>query len=467
MAGDYVQQQIIQAQGSDFSSSEAEQAVLGYMLTGGADAETYASELKPQDFYYDKHGKIFRGVQAVLAKRQSVDLITVDAALTELYPLEMTELSPLMVSCSDMCFKFKAHGIADYVRIVKALSTRRQSIHSFEGLVAQLKDPTQDIASILERMRAETGQISQGRHTWQSIQDVLLATFEHLEARQNGQIKAITTGVGNIDNLIGGFFGGELTAIGARPSVGKSAFGVNVALAAARKGFKVAVVSREMTDIQYGARMLSHEAWVDGMSLRKGAIEADEWNRIAEGMAELGGLPIEFMFNVRTVEDLAVEVQRKVARGELDMLIVDYLQLMETGKRFQQENLRVGYISTTLKHLATDCNIPVIALAQVNRDTDGQMPTLKSLKASGDIEQDADGVIFLHRPSHANDPYVDPRDREYFGTYEEKGLVYLSIGVAKQRQGATGKACVLFDPAYMRYIEIDRSGEAPAGKGEK
>lgn len=461
MANDYVQEQIIQASNADFSSKDAEEAVIGIMLTSTRTAEDKVGELSDKDFYYENHAKIYRGIQAVVAKREKVDLITVDAALGGLYPLELPVLSEVMVECARTRGQFGTSGLENYIRIVKELSTRRRSIRSFEGLVAQLKDPTRNIAEILEQMRVESGNIAQGRFKWQTMQDVLLATYEYLENRQSGQIKSITTGIGNIDSLIGGFFGGELTVIGARPSVGKSAFGANIALSAARNGFKVAVVSREMTDIQYGARMISHEAWVDGMKMRKGDIEVEDWTKIADSMAELGPLPIEFMFNVRTVEELAVEVQRKVERGELDMLIVDYLQLMETQRQFRQENLRVGYISTTLKHLATDCNIPVIALAQVNRDTDGQMPTLKSLKASGDIEQDADGVIFLHRPSHAGDPYVDPRDRDYFGVYEQKNLTYLCIGVAKQRQGATGKACVLFDPSYMRYIEIDRTSEEP------
>ena len=460
MADNYVQEQIVQAGTADFSSKQAEQSTLCRLITHNDEAETYARDLKETDFYFPEHGKLFRAIQSVVAKQMRVDMITVDAALGELFPNEQAHLAEVMIDCAKLGLK-SFRNVEDYIRIVRDLSTRRQSIHAFEGLVAQLKDPTRNIADVFEQMRVESGQIVQSKHAWQNMQDVLLATYDYLEKRQSGGIKSITTGIGNIDNLIGGFFGGELTVVGARPSVGKSAFGANIAMAAARKGFKVAVISREMTDIQYGCRMLAHAAWVDGMKLRKGTIDTDEWARLAEGMGDIGALPIEFMFSVRTIEDLVREVQRKVERHELDMLIVDYLQLMETQRRFQQENLRVGYISTTLKHLATDCNIPVIALAQVNRDTDGQMPTLKSLKASGDIEQDADGVIFLHRPSHANDPYVDPRDREVFAQYEERGLTYLCIGVAKQRQGAVGKACVVFDPAYMRYIEIDRTGAQP------
>lgn len=464
MAGDYVQEQIVQASSADFSSKQAEQSVLCRLLTSQAEATRYANDLQERDFYFAEHGKLFRAVQAVVAKRMSVDLVTVDAALGELYPGEQATLAERMIECAKLSLQ-SFRNVEDYIRIVKDLAARRRSIHSFEGLVAQLRDPTRNLMDILDQMRAESGQIVQNSYEWEDLQTVLLSTYDYLEKRQSGSITSITTGIGNIDALVGGFFGGELTVVGARPSVGKSAFGANIALAAARKGYKVAVVSREMTDIQYGARMLAHASWVDGMKLRKADLTDDEWAKLADGMSEIGNLPIEFMFNVRTVEDLAREVERKAERHEIDMLIVDYLQLLETNRRFQQENLRVGYISTTLKHLATDCRIPVIALAQVNRDSDGQMPTLKSLKASGDIEQDADGVIFLHRPSHSGDPYVDPRDKEYFEGYETRGLTYICIGVAKQRQGATGKACVLFDPSLMRYIEIDRTGNMPSKGG--
>ena len=456
---DYVQQEIQAAGSANFASVTAERAVIARMLMDSKEAELHAADLSEHDFTSPVFGSLFRAIQAVVANRMDVDYVTVDSALGSLFPGNHQALSDAMLDATSDLLTV-GHRTEDYIRIVKELSIRRQSIRSFQGLVERLKDPTADITDIMEQARIESAEIQRGGHTWQSLQDVLVNTYDYLIKRQQGEIKAVTTGIDNIDNLIGGFFGGELTVIGARPAVGKSAFGANIAMAAARKGQRVAIVSREMTDIQYGSRIMARQGDVDGMKLRKGDINPDDWTHIANAMSDTAALPIEFMFTARSVEDVVAEATRKAQRGELDMLIVDYLQLMETRKQFQQENLRVGYISTTLKHLATDCNIPVIALAQVNRDSDGQMPTLRSLKASGDIEQDADGVIFLHRPSSANDPYVDPRDKQYFEGYEVMGLSYLCIYVAKQRQGATGKACVIFDPAHMRYMEIDRRRES-------
>lgn len=453
---DYIQQVISEASAADFSSKTAERSILCRFLTKSAEAELYARELKQADFYYGDHGCIFRAMQNVLAKNMHVDLVTVDSALHEMYPDSYDLLQNAMMGCVDV--EIAAHrNIEDYIRIVKDLSVRRQSIRSVESLIGALKDPTRDVSEVLDQMRTENAEIQTSRHKWQTMADVLLSTCEYLERRQRGEIKSIATGIANVDRVFGGFFAGELTVVGARPSVGKSAFGANIALAAAREGYKVGIISREMTDIQYGQRMLAHEAWIDGMQIRSADIDTEAWARIVESMAKLGSLPVEFMFSVANVEDLRMEVQRKVERGELDMIVIDYLGLMQTRRKFREENLRIGHICKLLKAIAVDCNIPVVALAQVNRDSDGQMPTLKNLKASGDIEQDADNVIFLHRPQYANDKNVDPRDRELFEKYEAGGLAYLCIGIAKQRQGAIGKACVLFDPAHMRYIEIERN----------
>lgn len=453
---EYVKEQIAASGDKGFSSIAAEKGIICRMMSDKDAARQYAGAISQADFYDPERGKIFAAIQAVVAKRQNVDLVTVDAAIAELFPADHVPLTNAMVACvNEMSLEFRS--IEDYVAIVKGLSQRRQSIIAFEGLVKALRDPTREISEIIDQARQQAAAIAEGKHKWRSMAEVLVDTYDYLEKRQRGEIQGITTGLKNVDSLVGGFFPGELTIIGARPSVGKSAFGANIAMEAARKGFRVGVVSREMSSVQFGQRMLSHDAWVDGMRLRKAELDDDDWVRITEALPEMSSLPISFMFSIATIEELRIEVQRMVEDKELDMLVVDYLQLMRTQRKFDKDYLRVGYVSAELKAIAVDCNIPVIALAQVNRDSDGQMPTLKSLKDSGSIEQDADGVIFLHRPGNANDPYVDPRDREAFESYDAVNLKYLCIGIAKQRQGMVGKACVLFDPEHMKYIEIERT----------
>lgn len=454
----YVQQKITEAGLTNFASEAAEKSLLGNFLTRGGTAERYCDDLTEQDFYMPDHGKIFAAIKATVAKGQNVDIVTVDATIGEMVPDAHATLMTTMLQCATgSATDFRS--VEDYIEIIRTLSQRRQAIISMTGCLEKLKDPSQDMVTILDEIRTEQLQINQGKYQWESMTDVIMRTYSYLERRSRDEIKAITTGLLNVDNLIGGFYGGELTVVGARPAVGKSAFGANIAMEAARKGHKVGIVSREMTDIQYGQRIFSHDAFVNGMSMRKGKISEEDWEKITDALGGISKLPISFLFTVANVEDLRREVQRRVEEKTLDMLIVDYLQIMRTKKRFREEHLRVGYISRALKDMAVDFDIPVIALAQVNRDTDGMMPTLKSLKASGDIEQDADGVIFLHRPESDRDPFIDPRDRQSFDSYNGNGLAYICIGVAKQRQGATGRACVLFEPEHMRYMEIARERE--------
>ena len=173
-------------------------------------------------------------------------------------------------------------------------------------------------------------------------------------------------------------------------------------------------------------------------------------------MGYVSQYPVAFIFTTRYIEDLRMEVQKKVDAGELDLLMVDYTQLMQARQRFDKDYLRIGYVSKMLKDMTTDFNIAVIAPAQVARSRENEMPTLSDLRGSGDLEQDADNVIFLHRPKDARDKYVHPDDKASFDQLTKSGLQYIAVDVAKQRQGETGTTAVIFDPARMRYTAIDR-----------
>lgn len=461
---DYVQEQIEKSKATSFANREAECCVLGSFLTKYDKVAHYLPELRDDDFYYDPHRIVFRAIKQAAADGLSIDMITVDQEVSKLPPEQAEDIPSLLVECARNSAYYGM--IESYIAIVKELAQRRRALSMLAGIQAELNDPANAINGIMDKLRTSAGDMMVGKHSWVSIGSVLVKTFGHLEDRVKGGEPSIATGIPNVDAIIGGFFGGELTVIGARPAVGKSVFGMDVAMAAARAGFRVGICSREMAEIQFGQRILSYESFVDGMKIRKAKIEDDDWGKLSEAVITASRLPIEFLFSVRTVEDLRSEVQQKVNRGEIDMLVVDYLQLMETAQRFKEDRLRVGNISKSLKSIARDFNIPVLALAQVKRYAGGaraKMPTLEDLKDSGNIEQDADNVIFLHNPYDASDEYVDPRDRDSFGLYEARGYTYLCIGVAKQRQGATGKACVLLNKRNMHYYTIDRSGtEAPA-----
>lgn len=449
-----------EAANTGFASADAEASVIACFFIS-ANTLKYVDELTVDDFTQDHHRKIFLAIRHLKEAKKPVDLVTVDDVLAERHKAEEPMLMQTCIECTRILPT--SANVKAYVDIVRQLSYRRRALSAIGEIYRDLQDGENETAAIVEKARQSLRDMSMTTHKWTSMSEMMLETYGFLEKRVKGELKMISSGLPNVDSAIGGFFAGELTIIGARPSVGKSAFGANIALCAAMQGFKVGICSREMTSVQYGQRVISYASDVDGMKLRKAELEEKDWESIVDILGPCADLPISFLFTVRTVEELRAEVQAKVDRGEIDLLVVDYLQLMRTTQRFKEDHLRVAYISKTLKDMTTDLGIPIIALAQVKRFAGGgrsRMPTLEDLKDSGALEQDADGVIFIHRPDDEEDPYVDPRDREYFGRYKAMGYQYIAFGIAKQRQGATGKACALFNPAHMRYIAIDRDREA-------
>ena len=463
----FVQEQIGQSSNDRFRNKDAESAVIGYMLTGKADVEDILGRLNAEDFGYGGNAKIYQAIQHVMSQRQGVDVQTVGQALIELYP-QTTEkkLSEAITEYFFSSVKFSYRHVTDWIQIIKKLAVRRRAIANMERLVGNLRDPTVDINAVLTEIEASAQDVETCDAKWMPASEVALNTIEYLEKRQKGEIPAITSGVTAIDKLVGGFFGGELTVIAARPAVGKSAFGLNIAISAADKGHKVCFVSCEMNDVGYGQRILSREAWVNGEHLRKAEMDGEEWDRMATALTVIGGYSIDFMFpednpNGMTLENVAKSIRQKARRKEVDLLIVDYIGILQTERRFKETRDRIGYITGELKKLSQVANIPVVALCQVNRDAHGRMPTMDQLRDSGSVEQDADGIIFLHRPENNKDPTVHPDDVSHFEQMNSE-TAYMAINVAKQRNGRTGMVNLIFDPRMMRYAEISRMEEQRA-----
>ena len=459
-SSDYVREQIEKSGDANFTCVDAETAVLGYFLCGNADNDDDITTLRPDDFSNPACARIFTAIQRVFADGLKVDAVTVDAALSKLYPDRAGKYAEGITRCMQQHLKYRGYKLADYIRIVKELSQRRKAIRRFEELAGKLRDPTADISETMAEIEgAATDADADDEVEWMSCGEVALQTYEYLEKRQSGEIKAITSGLGAIDKMIGGFFPGEMTIIAARPSVGKSAFGAFIANAAAEKGFKVYIVSCEMPPEGYGQRMFSSTAWVEGDKLRKADLDEGAWEKLGAALSKMDSLPISFAFKKNTLEQVVKSVRKLARRHEIDMLIVDYIGIMQTQRHFEKDMDRVKYISSTLKQLSMEAHIPVLALCQVNRDAHGSMPTLAQIRDTGAIEQDSDGVIFIHRPDRAEDSSVDPRDRPFFNGFEERGTAYIALGVAKQRNGSVGTVNAVFDPQFMRYVEITRTEE--------
>lgn len=444
-----------------FHNELAEKSILGLLLTKPNLQRQIIPELRPEDFESPDHQKIFRVFEGMFAEKKEIDFVTAGDQISETYDADTagTLTQKMAENAQAMIPDVEYHFMA-YVEIIKKASKRRRARAIFEGATTDLLTTPEDSDSIIEKVRQQLRDIESGGDSWTPIDQVIWDTYRLLERRKKGDEPIMPSGIPPFDRLVSGFFKGELTIIGARPAVGKSAMGMQIAMAAAERGFKVAYVSREMTGDQYGIRLLSRNTDVTTQRMRTGSLSDDDWQQIATATGPISKLPVRLGFTTRYVEDLRMEVQQLVDEGQLDLLVVDYVQLMETKRRCDQEYQRIGYVSKLLKALTVDFHIAVVALAQVGRSSDKTMPSLSDLRGSGELEQDADNVIFLHRPESADDPSVNPRDRRIFDELEPKGLQYISLKIAKQRQGQTGIVNVVFDPSHMRYVPLPREVDA-------
>lgn len=435
-----------------FYNHEAERAIIA-LLVGSAKYAQYVQQLSVEDFHDIDCKTLFHSVNSLTAAGKPVTVVTL---LEELQRRGLDDSLLMKATEWKMLYSLEGYAIKAHIETVKSCRLRRDLYKVLEESQNLLTDGDNDTAAVLDSTRQRLRDLITTGREWSCIFDVLYATMEKLERRAKGEEKPMPSGVPGLDNLTSGFHKGELTIIGARPAVGKSALGMFVALSAAKHGHKVGVISLEMTDDQYGARVLGSSSEIGPGKLRSGDLDPADWTALGESLELHGNLPINFQFNVRNVEDLRMEVQKLVDSGDLDMLVIDYLQLLQTRQRFQKDFERIGYVSRCIKQMSTDYKIAIVALAQVGRSADGSMPSLSELRGSGEIEQDADNVLFLHRCEDDNDRYVHPSDVGYVQALQAKGMQYMIINVAKQRQGEIGMTPVVFHPARMLFTTISR-----------
>ena len=438
-----------------FYNEKAERAILALIMTD-ADARDYVPQFAADDFYQEPHKRLFKAMQGIYADGKPIDIVTLSGALRAAYGDAERALTDTAIDIATNHQFGAIFAAKEYAEIIKKAALRRRMYAVIDKAKRELLEDEQETGAVLDETRQALRDLVITGHAWKSMQDVMLDTFSALERRAEGKEPRMSSGISSLDACTAGFHKGEFTILGARPAVGKSALGAYIALSAAAQGYKIAICSREMTSEQYGTRIFANATQIDSGKLRTGSLSEGDWEQITDAMTSNAGLPISFMFSTRYVEDLRMEVQKKVDANELDMLIVDYVQLMQTKQRFDKDYMRIAYVSKMLKDMTTDYNIAIIGLAQVGRSSEGTMPTLAELRGSGDLEQDADNVIFLHRPEDQFDKYVNPADQALFAIAEQKGMQYVVINVAKQRQGQTGSTAVIFDPARMRFTAIER-----------
>ena len=423
---------------------EAEESVLGSMLIEAGAVLTASEMLTAEDFYKENHRIIFRRMLEMTEIQEAVDMVTLSDKLRATGELEriggMSELARLAN------FVPTAANVEYYSKIVAEKAVVRRLIGAATEIASSAYRGSDDLDDLLDKAEQEIFQVAQRRtrQGYVALKDVLVETLERLEhlASHGGDTLGVPSGLGDLDRITTGFQPSDLIILAARPSVGKSSLAANVARnACLRADIPVIIFSLEMSREQVAQRLLCSEAAIPSQKLRNGALDEDEWRRLSSALGRLGEARI-FIDDTPgiSVMEIRTKCRRLKAEFGLGMIIVDYLQLMRSSHKAENRQQEISEISRSLKGLARELNVPLIALSQLSRAVEQrqkQIPQLSDLRESGAIEQDADIVMFLYA-----DPEMDQQNT-------------IELIVAKQRNGPTGSLRLFFSKDIGRFEDLD------------
>jgi replicative DNA helicase len=428
---------------------EAEQSVLGGILIENEAVNKVLEILTPEDFYRDAHRKIFESLIMLSEKDEPIDLLTLTNELQKRKHLEIIGGASYLTSLIDAVPT--AANIEYYAKIVKEKALVRRLINTSTEIVTKSYDYPEDPESLLDEAEQAIFQISETRvrPSFYPIREVVKGSFKTLERlyEKKELVTGVPSGFKQLDRYTAGFQPSDLIIVAGRPGMGKTAFCLNLAqYAAIEKRVPVAIFSLEMSKEQLGIRMLCSEANVDGSNLRTGFLTESDWPKLTLAAGNLSDSPIYIDDTAAiTALELRAKARRLRAEHDLGMMIVDYLQLMTGRTRVESRQQEISEISRSLKALAKELTIPVIAVSQLSRKTEertGNRPQLSDLRESGAIEQDADLILFIYRDEIYNRAEDNPN----------KGKAEVIIG--KQRNGPIGKIELAFLDKITTFKEL-------------
>lgn len=426
---------------------QAEASVLGAMLLDKSAITTAVEIIHAEDFYYDSHKAIFEGILRLYNKNEPADMITLSDFLKKSGQLEAvggyTYLGRLTSGAGAVS------NTEAYANIIKEKSTLRALIRAGGEIVEDSYRDDDDVGAIIEKAEKSIFDITQDnqRNGLMDMGEVMITTFDVMQKRSEnkGGLTGLTTGFIDLDRKTSGMQKADLVLLAARPSMGKTALMVNIATNSALKaGATVAMFSLEMSRNQLSQRILSSLSHVDLMKIISGDLTTEEWSKVIETMTYMNEMAI-YIDDTAGITPLEVKAKCRRLKAEkgLDLVVIDYLQLMEVGGRAESRQQEISAISRQLKGIAKELDVPVIALSQLSRAPEmraDHRPILSDLRESGAIEQDADIVMFLYR-----DEYYNPDT-------EKQGLGELIL--AKHRNGPTGTVELLFKGEYTKFVNL-------------
>jgi replicative DNA helicase len=432
---------------------ESEQAVIGSMLTDKEAVSAAIEVLKPEDFYREDNRTIFEAILNLYGRSEPIDIITLKSELSSMGKFEAVGGLEYIAELPDKVPT--TANVEQYIKIVEEKSVLRNLIKTANEIITLGYDQTQEVDGIIDGAEKKIFEVMQKKNQkgYTPIKDILVETFTELEQlyNQKQRITGIPTGFSDLDFRTSGLHNSDLILVAARPAMGKSAFALNIATnAAVRAKVPVAIFSLEMSKEQMTSRILCSEAMVDSNKVRTGKIDDEEWSKLAAASGELSeaNIYIDDTPGISIMEIRAKCRKMKIEKN-IGLVVIDYLQLVQgSGKRGGSREQEIAEISRSLKILAKEINVPVIALSQLSRAPEQRpdhRPMLSDLRESGSIEQDADIVMFLYRDDYYNEDS------------EKKNIA--EVILAKHRAGSTGTVELLWLGNYTKFANIDKYRE--------
>ena len=430
-------------------NAEAEQTVLASAMIDHIAVEKVINLLSYDDFYFEANKEIYDSIKQIHLQNIPVDIVTVSEELKKRGKIDYVGGFEYLAQLTENIITSK--NVEAYCNIIREKSTLRKLISASNEILEKSYKEDDDVQKIIELAESRIFAVSQNRSTnsFAEIQDVLMTVFNQLEerAKSQGNITGLTTGYTDLDRMTSGLQKSDLILLAARPSMGKTALALNIAMNAVKTGASVAMFSLEMSKEQYVQRIISMESMVDSTKLRTGDLDDDDWTRLISTMSAISSykIYIDDTPSVSLFELMSKCRRLKIEKG-LDLIIVDYLQLMTYGGRTDSRQQEISNISRGLKSIARELDCPVMALSQLSRAPElrnDHRPIMSDLRESGAIEQDADVVMMLYRDEYY---YKEESDR--------KGIT--DVIIAKQRNGPVGTVELAWIGQYTKFGNIQR-----------
>jgi replicative DNA helicase len=439
---------------------DAERTILGAILLDNTAHSEAAEKLEADDFLLDSHRRIFQRMSELMDSQRAVDIVTLAEELARNKEVESVGGVAYLASLTEGLPRRPV--IDEYIRIVKDKSLLRRLMLICSAAIARAADQSETALEVIGAAEQDLLNVSQKGLSggFQSLEQIVAHSFGSIDNlyKQSREVTGLATDFYELDRMTSGLQKGELIIVAARPSMGKTAFAINMAQnAAVNHQATVAVFSLEMSKESLLRRMLASQAWVDQRNLQTGFIRKEDHDKLQRALGDLveSRMYIDDTAGISLAEMRAKARRLKQTKGGLDLVVVDYLQLMSAtlpsagGKRYENRTQEVSAISRGLKALAKELDVPVVALSQLSRASerrgDEKRPLLSDLRESGSIEQDADVVAFIHREAYYN------RDEEMSESDKAKSEIIIS----KQRNGPTGTVYLNFISKFTRFENPD------------